>query len=625
MTTLRLFVKTTLPVSLTIACLLSQNIHFLTPVRAQEPGPSILNPARPESNKTYRFPFSQVDPTEATNPQGKGVPGLRGENQMILYTPAFGLNTGTNTAGLEAVVVNGVLTQVQPGNSTIPANGFVISAHGSAAQWLGRFAKPGSLASWDNNTRQLTIQFTPATYLNEADTALQRATDRPAASATYQTHLNEAQTCRAKLAAMQNEPVTTEMALLSEQCVQKANVAFYNTIATNPQEFRGAWIRPESVNREEVRKAVSELKAVHIDNVFLETYFQGKTAYPSAVMAEYGLPEQHPRYRGGDPLKLWIEEAHQQGMKVHVWAQVFFAGNQQANSELYGPILQKYPQWRNIQRPNWDNPKPVISNVEPGHYFLDPANPEVRTFLEKLLMEMVTNYELDGLNLDYIRYPASAAVNKPYYLGTTWGYTEAARQRFKTLIESERSEAENQRVEALKKAGKPATISKTAITTPSADPRDLTPESPLWSRWVSWRKEQVSSFVKAISGKARAAKPNLLVSAVIFPSHDPTYALKLQDYPRWAREGDIQALTPIGLSTNLERMSRQCGELREQVLDKIPVYVGIFSLYNRTGPIELVKEIETVHQAGMGGVVLFDGSRLTPPYAEALKEGPFRK
>lgn len=591
---------------------------------AQGEAPSFLNPARPQAQYTYRFPYTAVDPTALNQPANKGIPGFRAENQLMIYTPASGVQTGTNQAGLEAVVENGVIAKLNPGNSPIPANGFVISAHGTAAQWLARFGKVGSLASWSSETGKLTLQFTPATYLNEVDTALAQATARPGASASYPEHLAQAQRCRAELLALQNSPVTEAMANTAQRCLQVTHVAFYNTIPAEPGAFRGTWIRPESNDSQKIQQAVAALKQANIQQVFLETYYQGKTIYPSKVMAAYGLAEQHPRYRGGDPLKLWIEEAHKQGLKVHVWAQVFFAGNQKENSEQFGPILNRYPQWRNVQRPYWKTPTPVISNIEPGHYFLDPANPEVRQFLNKLLMEMVSEYDVDGLNLDYIRYPASAAVSKPNYLGTTWGYTDVARQRFMATIAAERTAAETQRLEALKQAGKPVPASTAKPSLPPSDPLELTPESPLWTRWVNWRKEQVSSFVKDISQQARALKPHLLVSAVVFPSHDPTYALKLQDYPRWAKEGDIQALTPIGLSTDLGRMRLQCDQLKEQVQGKIPVYVGIFSLYNRTGPISLVEEIDTVRQAGLGGVVLFDGARLSAPYEEALLEGPFR-
>lgn len=597
---------------------------FLASARAQSQAPSILNPSKPQAQFTYHFPFTAVDPSAGRQPESTTAPGFRGENQLMIYTPAFGVQTGTNAAGLEAVVVDGVILRLNAGNSQIPPNGFVISGHGSAAQWLNRFGKVGSLAAWNGETHQLTVQWTPATYLNEVDAALALAKAQPGASSQYPQRLAGAEQCQAQLQAWQGKGVSEELATLAQDCVERAQVAYYNTLPATADTFRGAWIRPEGSDPQQVRQAVTALKRANIQHVFVETYYQGKTIYPSKVMADYGLADQHPRYRGGDPLRLWVEEAHQQGLKVHVWAQIFFAGNQKENSEQFGPILSRYPQWRNVQRPYWNDSQPVISNIEPGHYFLDPANPEVRQFLSKLLLEMVGQYQPDGLNLDYIRYPASAAVNKPTHLATTWGYTAVARQRFKALIESERTAAEAQRLEVLKKAGKPLPKVSFDPTVPSADPVTLTLGSPLWPRWVAWRKDQVSSFVKEISGQARSVRPGLLVSAVVFPSHDPTYALKLQDYPRWAREGDIQALTPIGLSTDLVRMRQQCEQLKVQVQGKIPVYVGIFALYNRTGPLSLVQEIDTVRQAGMGGVVLFDAARLSPPYQQALLEGPFR-
>lgn len=588
---------------------------------------SVGNVMAENTRAVFRFPLDAVDPSPSANPRGATSPGFRGENQMVIYTPAFGASTQTNTAGAEAVVEQGKILDVNGGDSEIPQDGFIISGHGSAAQWMGRFAKPGALASIDEDSRQLVIRMTPQVYLYEIDQALARAKARtPVNAEAYQQHLAEAERCRAELSGMADGEINSEMARLSDHCEQEADRAYYQTIASVDDEFRGAWIRPDSLDPAQIEKTVARLKENHIREIFLETYYQGKTIYPSDVMAAYGLPVQHSQFKGGDPLKLWIAAAHAQGLKVHLWSQVFFAGNERESLEQYGPILNKYPQWRNIERPSIGAGIPVKSDVEPGHYFLDPANPEVRIFLQKLLMELVSNYDADGLNLDYIRYPASAHPGKSNYLNTSWGYTESARQQFKSLIDAERKAAETARLDAMKKAGQPVPKNYVVPKYPSADPKDFTLNDPLWPRWVAWRKEQVSSFVKEISEKTHAVKPGMLISAVVFPSSDPLYAVKLQDYPRWAKEGWVQALTPIGLSTRLDLMARQCQQLKDQVENKIPVYVGIFGMYNRATPVDLLGQIDTVHQSGMPGVVLFDFvSRLTPEYQQALTEGPFRE
>lgn len=599
---------------------------------AQGAGPSILHPSRP-SNPEYRYPLDGIDPNEQSYPRGIGFPGFRGEQQLLIYTPASGASTGTNNAGLEAVVRNGVITQVrESGNTPIPADGYVISGHGAAANWLARFARTGATVALESKTEQgppsqIAIRMTPQVFRNQVADALSQAQSRPPVNGPrYQQLLQEAQSCQAQVQNSPDTDVTPELITLANRCVDLANRAYYNTFEAKPGEFRGAWLRPTGSDPAEIRKVIASLKAVHINQVFLETYFQGKTAYPSAVMAEYGL-QQHPQYRGGDPVKVWIDEAHQAGIKVNLWVQVFFAGNQKENAETYGPILTQYPQWRNIQRMNLNAAAPMPSQIEPGHFFVDPANPEVRAYLQKLIMEMVTKYDADGLNLDYIRYPASAAANRGTYLETSWGYTPSAREQFKAIIEQERQAAE---AEALKgapkdKTGRPIHTSAKKAALPSADPVDLTPASPLWPRWVGWRKSLVTSFVKDIAEKAHASKPNLLISAVVFPSLNPVYAVKLQDYPLWAKEGYIQALTPIGLSPTPALLQDQATKLRSQVQDTVPIYVGIFGMYNRNLPIELVRQIDAAHQAGMPGVVLFDWSRLNADYNAALQEGPFRE
>jgi len=75
-----------------------------------------------------------------------GVNRERGADELILYRPVFDLATRTNPFGAEAVVVNGVVTQVldQRGNTPIPRDGLVLSGHGRARQWILRALAPGT-------------------------------------------------------------------------------------------------------------------------------------------------------------------------------------------------------------------------------------------------------------------------------------------------------------------------------------------------------------------------------------------------------------------------------------------------------------------------------------------------
>lgn len=65
-----------------------------------------------------------------------GVNENRGENGLILYNRFWGQTTKMNAYGREYTVIDGVIAAIQPGNSPIPANGYVLSAHGTTAEKL---------------------------------------------------------------------------------------------------------------------------------------------------------------------------------------------------------------------------------------------------------------------------------------------------------------------------------------------------------------------------------------------------------------------------------------------------------------------------------------------------------
>jgi len=608
----------------------------------------------PLPNQTqYKYRIDKLDPNPQNNPGAKLIPGYRAANQMVLYTAASHRpSTETNQAGFEATLINGVIQSTLPGNSPIPLyNGAVLSGHGSAALWLQRFAQPGAKASYDNETQEIHIQFTPEVYLYQVDSSIAAAkkalNNNPKASQHAATLLSEAQQCRTNITQSSLPTLSNTWEKNIAKCHEKAQEAYYQTLITAPEELRGAWIRPSNQDTDptKLNARLQEMKALGINTIFLETYYQGKTIFPSETMRAVGLSSQHAQFLNQDPLKVWLEAAHANGMNLHAWTQIFFAGNREANAETFGPILHVHPEWTNIQRGHIKDAVPVASEIEPGHYFLDPANPDVRRFLHSLLTEIVTHYNVDGINLDYIRYPASYTLQTPGYLSSTWGYTPIARKRFVSQVaeerriateEEKRKEAEAYEHDAImalaahlpapkKSITQPKTIVSSISPKTSDDPIDLQLSNPLWLRWVTWRKEQISSFVAETSNELHQFKPHLLLSAVVFPSLDPAYSQKLQDYPRWVQSGWIQALTPIGLSTKPQIMTLQAKGIREQIQDKVPVYPGVFSLYNRETPTAMVNEIQALHEAGVSGVVFFDFSRLTPQYRNALEMGPFRK
>lgn len=76
------------------------------------------------------------------------VNGARGLNRMVLYTERFGATTRTEAGGREfSLLPDGTVLAAGAADSAIPFGGYVISAHGQAADWLGRYVKVGQKLS----------------------------------------------------------------------------------------------------------------------------------------------------------------------------------------------------------------------------------------------------------------------------------------------------------------------------------------------------------------------------------------------------------------------------------------------------------------------------------------------
>jgi uncharacterized lipoprotein YddW (UPF0748 family) len=296
---------------------------------------------------------------------------------------------------------------------------------------------------------------------------------------------------------------------------------------------------------------------------------------------------QNPKFKGIDLLKVYVEEAHARGMQVHVWFQDFYVGTKAF--EAPGPILSKYPQWANVQYSALNNPGPTPSTLESGGYFMDPANPEARQFLLRLIEETVTRYPVDGFQLDYIRYPASFPPDRFSYLKTTWGYTKTAREAFKARY--------------------------------GIDPAELTPTSEFWPQWNQFKTDQITSFAGEATQLIRRVKPKVLISADVFPRYKDSIAVKHQDWPTWVDRGYLDFLAPMTLTSAVKVVETDLKVVQDRINQSgkpIPIVAGLFSPFNNNTAEVLLDQIAAAKNSGSQGYAIFDTAHLTGRMVKAL-------
>lgn len=539
------------------------------------------------------FRIDVIDPVASTNFKGVNYPGLRGANQLVIYSPRFGYKTGTNEFGTEVIVEGNTVTSLSGADSLIPANGFVISGHGAAKKWINENIMVGSKIYLDLEHKIITSYITSDTFLYAAKEKIKEVQDMMTYYAktysNYNSRRTESNINKAKDYIMKAQKDSENSQKFSSRAIDYANLAMSTVIPYKQDELKGVWIRPSFYDKGEIENVLDDLKDAGINNVFVETYYHGKTIFPSQTMENYGFIKQYEDFIGFDPLKIWINEAHKRGIKVHVWFQSFYVGNKppETNPEY---ILAKRPDWANYQKKNYNSDLIPYSISEHNGYFIDPANPEVQNFLIDLICEIVIKYKPDGINLDYIRYPQSLTSMFWNYDQSNWGYTKYARNEFKDMY--------------------------------GVDPVDIKVSDALWDYWRYYRSNKITTFVKKVSAICRSN--DIILTAVIFPNRQNAMETKLQDWKKWSINNFVDGFTPLFLTCDDKTAINLIEEVLRNKSASTKLYAGLFVTFMNGSNSDLIKQIHAIRRYTLDGLILFDYAHLNRSYIETLTESVFK-
>ena len=532
--------------------------------------------------------INAIDPTVYTNRTGSYLPGARGINQLVIYTPAYGIRTNTNEFGAEAVVEGNTVTELSGADSFIPPNGVVISGHGKAKNWINQSIKIGTKIYIDQDANIVYTYTTSASYLFESEKKIAEAQQMidfyKASVPDYNWRVPNSYINDAKNYLKKAQKNPDEVQKYSKLAIEAANDALKSVVPYKSNELKGVWIRPTEKTKNEIEDTISRIKKAGISDIFLESYFHGKTIFPSETMKAYGFTVQNPQFAGIDPLEIWIKEAHKRNMKVHIWFETFYAGPQNPKDNPES-ILGRNPSWGNKIKKDADSLEPSKSTSEHNGYFVDPANQEVQEFLYKLIDEIITRYKPDGINLDYIRYPNCVSLNE----SSSWGYTTAAREEFEQMY--------------------------------GVDPIDLKITDALWPVWCGYRRAQVTEMVQKV-GKLGKQK-HTYITAVIFPDRQAALDKKQQDWKTWSQNDYIDGFTPLFLTCDSKMANSMMQDVLRSKSPKTDFYAGLFVTFMSGSEEDLIRQIHEARKLNSKGVIIFDYAHLSDRYVKALSTSVF--
>jgi len=168
-------------------------------------------------------------------------------------------------------------------------------------------------------------------------------------------------------------------------------------------EVRAVWVTtaynldwPKTYGEEnqkaEILNLFDALKDANFNTVFFQVRARGDLIYPSKIepwsKSILSKLKGKPDY---DPLKFIIAEAHKRGLEIHAWWNVFKVyGKGEPDKSDSEHVINKHPEFCKRYGEQW---------------WIDPGIPSARKYLLSVAAEMLHNYDLDGVHLDYIRYP----------------------------------------------------------------------------------------------------------------------------------------------------------------------------------------------------------------------------
>lgn len=553
-----------------------------------------LNTSNEVLFKATKTSYNALNPkTREENPGGwddlsnAPFPGFRGADQLIVYDSSYGVSTGTNPWGYEVVInQDGKVIRTGGNDSVIPQGGYVVSGHGVKASWLREQAAVGATFRLLPDKKEVLFLFTPESYLEQARSGIEAAENALLSSKQQfldvaysdieqQINLSKAsfESLKSKIERGDYNRFLESFNALNEE-VSKAGFMNYES---RKVDHRSVWIRPKETNIDQVKQTIAKLQALNMNSIYLETWWNGFTIFPT----ENELAAQNPIYGGFDVLQAYIDEGKKAGIEIHAWVENFFVGV----SGQIGPVKSLKPEWSMISRQGHDYQYVPMYNI--NYYFLNPVNPEVRDFVSGIYKELLQKYDVDGLHLDYIRYPDSGDFSNDF------GYDPYTRDLFKQQH--------------------------------GVDPIEIYPGNELWDEWVDFRKNTINEFVYRISNEAKEWKPDIRISAAVWPNYVDGPAALLQEPRDWVAKNYIDQLFPMSYNPDVSLVANDAKNSVDLTGGKALVVIGV-ATFNDLRKDTLLGQIKASIDEGVSGSAIFEYESLFEQgYDKALAAGLYRK
>ena len=333
-----------------------------------------------------------------------------------------------------------------------------------------------------------------------------------------------------------------------------------------PREARGVWVtRWNWSDAADIERIVDELAGAGFNQIYFQVRGAGDAYYDSTVepwaSRLSGTLGVNP---GWDPLQVALEAAHGEGLELHAWINTIPAWSCSASNPVSSGIahvLEAHPEWSAVD----DSGTPMLGNCSEGYVSLSPGIPEVRAHIRAVAEDLLGAYDIDGLHLDYIRYP-----------GPEYSHDLVSEAAYAEALQTE---------------------------------PDLL--------WGDWQRRQINKVVAEVHQAVRQIRPEAVLSSAVWfirenvwgwSSVSQGYHDYYQDPWAWTAAGTMDAIVPMIYFPLTETPGDRLdfAAMMADHIDNNPtrfVYAGIEGNYDDFA--EIAAEVQTARELGAAGFVIF--------------------
>jgi len=350
-----------------------------------------------------------------------------------------------------------------------------------------------------------------------------------------------------------------------------------------PHEGRGIWVvRYRLASPAVLDEIVRDARKGKFNLLFIQVHGRGDAYYRSQIEPRTEvLAATPPEY---DPLSYILQRGHAAGLQIHAWLNVFYVWPYPPPyPRSFKHVVNLHPEWlvvdeegRNLaQYDRYDRAKESSEGL-----YLDPANPQVRDHFLQVCKEVVDRYDVDGIHLDFIRYP-----------GPRWGFNREALEAF------------------IQRWGVDPRLLSRWVRKPMPE-RFIKGELPLhlrwhyyyYSLWAETKSYYITELVRDVHREVTSIRPQVILSAAVLPDPQIAYYLKGQDWPTWLVHGYVDLVAPMAYHGDQMRVVAQLAEAKRRAGGGT-VFAGL-GAWIKT-PAEIQQEVQGLKEIGIDGFCYF--------------------